>query len=299
MACATRASPMVRKLLRSVLTLAAFAFCAPCAAAATLPDEVSNVTDPVVETVTGATGAAGATPAEAPAPPAAPPPAPPVRVDIPADPPSLPADATTAASHAASVLPNAVPNASRDSLSTDVVEGASEEAAGTVAPASSGSSQQLPGSPATSDGDAPANSALPAADEAANPEPGPVGFTPAAWFVAHIWPAIALAGGDGLVVLAAVEPGVHGGSATAERGPSARAPGAPAELSAQPPALQPGPMTTRSGSTPVEAALSIGVKLALLSGIAALLAFLALTLRREFSSAPGTPGHRRWRAPRA
>jgi hypothetical protein len=217
-----------------------------------------------------------------------------VQVDIPADPPSLPAEVTTATSHAVSALPDAVPDASRDAISPPAARGA----AGTVAPDSSESSQQLPGARPASAPDAP-NSTPPAAGATPSPEARPVGFAPAAWFVANIWPAIALEGGDGLGVLSANKRAVLDGSAATSAGPPARAPEASAPPSAQPPALAPGAATTQPSSTPVEAALSIGVKLALLSGIAALLAFLALTLRREFSSAPGTPGHRRWRAPRA
>lgn len=299
MDCATRAAPMVRKFLGLALTLAAaFAFCAPAAAAITLPDEVSNVTGPVVETVTGSTGAAGSAPEGTPAPPATPPLAPPVQVDVPADPPSLPADVTGAASDAASTLPDAVPDEALHAPSPPATDGAGEEA-GTVTPNAPELSRQPPGTAAASPGDAPASDAPPAAREASNPAAPPVGFAPAAWFVAHVWPAIALKGGDGLGVLAAIETAVLGGSAAAEPDPSAPAPEAPAQMKAQPPALAPGTATTQAGATPVQAALSIGVKLALLSGIAALLAFLALTLRREFSSAPGTPGHRRWRAPRA
>jgi hypothetical protein len=291
---------MVRKLLGSVLALAAFAFCSPFAAADSLPEEVGNVTGPVVETVTGATGAAVATPEEAPAPPAIPPPAPapPVQVDVPVDPPPLPAGVTTAAPPAASALPDAVTDGSSHVLSPAVDKAAGGEATRAVTPHPSEPSQQLPETAATSAGDA-SNNAPPEAGETSNPEARPVAFAPAAWFVAHIWPAIALKGGDDFGVLAAVETAVFGDSVTTSPGPPASAPEPPAQPDAQPPALTPGTMTTHPGSTPVAAALSIGVKLALLSGIAALLAFLALTLRREFSSAPGTPGHRRWRAPRA
>jgi hypothetical protein len=284
----------MNKLL-GLAVLFALATFAPSSAAA-LPDEGSNVTDTVVETVTTTVeGAIPDPPAVEPPPVSVAPPS--VPAETAADPPSLPAVPTAAVPDPVSKLPQSV---------SKVVEGTTPHAAvGAIAggapdtpSAAPGpvneADRPLPGASDASAGQSPRGEVQPAEDSGNSTVETPK-FAPVSWFLANVWPAVALqrGGGPGSVLSGITLP------STAEAAPLARIVGdlvpglnesRPVSADLTPP--ESAAASDRASTPPWDSALSSGARVALYIAIAALLALLAYLVRTEFSSVPGRPGHR-------
>lgn len=276
---------------------------------ASAPKEVTGAAGGVVESVTDT--AAEAVP-DVPAPelppvPVAVPP-PPAPSEAPADPPASspepapepaapPADPVSKVSH---TVAKAVGGGSSHAA-VDQVTGAATEAVGAVTGAPPEVDRSTPGEPgrSTSESAAPtaAGDARPVEGGPASSRVEPTTFAPVSWFMARVWPAIALERGSGqgapLGEITLPEPGeIRVPSLTrvahdlflglkGSRPVSANLP-----LPAHPAA------SDRAPTPPWDSVLSSGARIALYVAIAALLALLAFMLRTELSSAPGRPGHR-------
>ncbi len=259
-----------------VLLLTA-AFCAP-SASATLVGEVASTAGSVVESATGAPAPS------VPGTPPTPDPPSPAPEQAPVDPVKASTEAASTYSHEASSLPkdaiaevgggaSAAGEAATDATeSTAAAAGTSTETtSSTPAAAGSQSRPSFPGAPA-----APGNR---------EPSSKTAQATPVGWFLAYVWPAIALDPRKGLVAnlvagLKASDPLPSSDAAVTppEAGGGARAGGSP------PLREQLETPKSTSGASLGET-LASGAKTLLYAAAAALLALLAFTAWAELSSA--------------
>jgi hypothetical protein len=288
------------KKLLGIAVVFSLAFAAPSATASA--GEGSKVTDQVVETVT--TTVEGAIPdppvVEAPPIPVTPPAVP---TEIPADPPSPPAEPPAAAPDPVSDLPDSVSKVVggiKPHAAVDAVTGGSDEAATVVPDAAVQADRppsREPGVDPGSGADQAAAGAGPPAEDPDRSSGEATQFAPVTWFLAHVWPAVAVESGSARgAVLSRIalpptgEPGIP--PLTQIAGDLFLGLNGSRPVSADlPPSASP-PAADRSATPPWSSALSSGARIALYVGIAALLALLAYMLRTEFSSVPGRPGHR-------
>jgi hypothetical protein len=259
----------------------------PASASATLPDEATEVTGSVVETVTQSPG---------PAVPATVPDAPPtVPQQVPVDPAPPPPVAAPGGSQVAPALPHAVsetasPSGGSPSPADRVAHAVRQPAdAAARAPTESAGSPSPQGIPATDPGAESPQSTRHADEERGIEAPQ---FAPDAWFLAHVWPAIKL------------EPDLkHARTSTLNR--PAAGPDSSSEatsglltyrgvgrLAANFPLSESSAAPKSPSSPPWEPVLSTAVRILFYAAIAALLALLALMIRAEISPAARWPGHR-------
>jgi len=301
----------------AVLAIFAWALVPTTSASAPKAKDVTDAADSVVEEVTTTTEEAVPDPpaVELPPVPAAPSADPP---EVPASPPAspaTPAEPPAATPNPVSDLPNNVSKVVRGAKShpaVGAVTGGTKEAVGAApdpvgavpeaaAEADRQASDETGASPSARVGQGAAGEVQPAEHTGSSTVAAPE-FAPASWFLAHVWPAIALEAGG--------EPGAALSGITLPALPANLEPGIPPlaqiagdlfqglEGSRPVSANLPLPLPDRPAASdraptpPWESALSSGARIALYVAIAALLALLAFMLKTELSSAPGRPGHR-------